>query len=162
MQTHNYLQILVALLGIASTILIFIVREQNNRINAVKNQLSEKKYKVYYEVYSIIFDIIKDQKELSETEIVADDLVKRIIDIKKDLLIYAPDNIVQKFVEWNQMTLSDSTGINHFSAYLELFTLIRQDMGHQKTEISNKDILRAIMVSEEETNKMWKMINQSP
>lgn len=160
MHAHNYLQIAVALLGVLSTILLFIVREQNNRINTVKNQLSEKKYSVYYEVYSIFFDLIKSQQQNDSLENNDDELVNRVVEIKKDLIIYAPDNIVKKYLEWNQVVTNNPTKLSHILLYLDLFILIRQDMGHKKTELNRQDILRSIMINDAEFEKMWRLINE--
>jgi hypothetical protein len=149
-------EILIGSLTLISAGLGFIIREQREKIRIVRNQLSEKKYKVYNEVFSIFFDLIKEQKGLKEAE--DSNLVNQLIDIKKDLLVYAPDIIVKKFIEWNRFISNHKGDIKHAYIYLELFVLIRKDMGNNKTTISESDILKLIMTSDNESETMWKMI----
>lgn len=55
-------EILVAVLIIISSGLGYIIKEQKEKIKSINDQLSEKKYKLYYETYSILFDILKAEK----------------------------------------------------------------------------------------------------
>jgi hypothetical protein len=153
--TFSLSEILVAIMTLVAAALGFKIREQREQIKTIQNQLSDKKYKVYHEVYSIFFDIIKEQKGMTDKKGLA--LSSRLIDLKKDLFIYAPDNIVHKFIDWNLATNAPS-GNRHFDLFLELFILIRKDMGHKETVINSNDILRAIVVSEEEFQKLKKTI----
>ena len=79
-------EILVAVLGILAAGLGYIIKEQRDKINSIKKQLSEKKYKVYHEIYSIFFDLFKQQKGLQKKEHI-NTIGSRLIDIKKDLKI---------------------------------------------------------------------------
>lgn len=88
------------------------------------------------------------------------DMVNQLIDIKMDLLIYAPDDIVQKFLEWNRYISNNEGDLKHAYIYLELFVLIRKDMGHHKTDITEADILRLIMTTDSEFETMWNMIKK--
>lgn len=151
-------EMLVAVLMIIATGFGFIIREQREKIKAIRNQLSDRKYKLYYEIYSVFFDLIKGQKGLKKKG--EKDLVAKLIDTKKDLLIYAPDEIVQKFLEWNRYISNNEGDIKHASIFLELFILIRKDMGQKKTEITEDDILRLIMTTDEEFEKMKLLIKR--
>lgn len=151
-------EILVAVLGILAAGLGYIIKEQRDKINSIKKQLSEKKYKVYHEIYSIFFDLFKQQKGLQKKEHI-NTIGSRLIDIKKDLFIYAPDIIINKFTEWNNSIDSEQGGIKHITVFLELFILIRKDMGHEKTEIVPLDILRSIMINDVEFEKIKEQIN---
>lgn len=141
-------EILVAMLTIISAALGYIIKEQREQIKNIKQQLSDKKYKVYHEVFSFFFDFFKAQKKLIEAP--DSDFVSKLIDIKKDLMIYAPDEIVRKFFEWNNLLSSKSVNPKHLRVFLELCVLIRKDMGHEKTTINVPDILRSIMDGDEE------------
>lgn len=149
-------EILVAVLTLVAAGFGFIIKEQKEKLKTIQNQLSDKKYTVYNEIFTVFFDILKGQKGLKETG--EKDLATRLIDIKKDLFIYAPDNIVKKFIEWNRYISNNVGDIKHARIYLELFVLIRQDMGHEKTKIVEDDILRSIMTTDEEFGKMKEWI----
>jgi hypothetical protein len=148
--------ILIASLSFVVAGLGFVIKEQLDKIKTIQNQLSDKKYKLYHEIYSLFFDIFKQQKGLQDNN--NNDLVIRLIDIKKDLFIYAPDNIVKKFLEWNRYINNHLGDIKHIAVFLELFILIRKDMGNDKTEITNLDILRSIMSNDEEFNNIKKQL----
>lgn len=59
-------EILVAVLTLIAARLAYIIREQREKIKTVRNQLSDKKYKVYNEIFSVFFDLIKGQKGLKK------------------------------------------------------------------------------------------------
>lgn len=141
-------EVLVAILAIISAGLGYIIKEQREQIRNIRQQLSDRKYKVYHEVFSFFFDFFKAQKKLIDTP--DSDFVSKLIDIKKDLMIYAPDEIVRKFFEWNNLLSSKNVNPKHLKVFLELCVLIRKDMGHEKTTISVPDILRSIMDGDEE------------
>lgn len=149
-------EILVAVLIIVSSGLGFIIKEQKEKLKSIKSQLSDKKYKLYHDVYSLFFDLIKSEKGVKKQNIKA--IGTRIIDIKKDLLIYAPDLIVQKFIEWNRYLSNHEGDMRHAKLFLELYILIRKDMGHPKTLINESDILKLIMTSDSEVEQMKQMI----
>ena len=146
--------ILVAVLTLVAGGLSYVIKEQIDKIKTIQNQLSDKKYKVYHEIYSVFFDLFKQQKELHKKN--DNDLVVRLIDIKKDLFIYTPDNIVKKFMEWNGYINNHPGDIRHIVVFLDLFVLIRKDMGQSKTDITSLDILRSIMKTDEEFENMKK------
>lgn len=146
-------EILVAVMTIIAAGLGFVIKEQFDKIRTIQNQLSDKKYKVYHEIYSVFFDLFKRQKGLQKKNDNTD-LGARLIDIKKDLFIYAPDKIVRKFIEWNGYINNHSGDIKHIMIFLDLFVLIRKDMGMSKTEITSLDILRSIMATDEEFEEM--------
>jgi hypothetical protein len=156
-ETISLSNILVAILSIIATGFGFIIKEQKEKIKNIQNQLSDKKYRVYHEIYAIFFDIFKQQKGLTKEDKI-NNLTIRLIDIKKDLFIYAPDHVVKKFLEWNSIVTGSSETNRHFKIFLELFVLIRKDMGHLKTGITDEDILRSIMSSEEDFQKLKKSI----
>lgn len=151
-------EILVTIIGLIATGLGFIVREQREKIKTIRNQLSEKKYHLYNELFGIFFDIIKQQKNKGIDEEYTSELGKKIIDLKKDLFIYAPDNIVKKFLEWGKFVSNNPGNIQHFKLFLELFVLIRKDMGNSKTKINEQDVLRSMMTTDQEFNKMRSLI----
>jgi len=154
--TISLSDILVAVLTIFAGGLGYIIKDQREKIRNIQNQLSDKKYKVYHELYSIFFDLLKQQKNIQKKN--ENDIVNRLIDVKKDLLIYAPDIIVKKFLYWNNYINNHPNDIKHIVIFLEIFTLIRKDMGQSKSAITEMDILRSIMTTDEEFEKMKIML----
>lgn len=154
--TISLSEVLVVVLIIISSGLGYIIKEQKEKLKSIKMQLSEKKYKLYHDIYSIFFDLIKSGKGKNTQNIKT--IGNKIIDIKKDLLIYAPDSITRKFIEWNRFISNNEGDMKHTKIFLELYILIRKDMGHPKTLINESDILKLIMTTDIEVEQMKKMI----
>lgn len=126
----------------------FVIKEQREKIKKIQDQLSDKKYTLYHEIISIFFDILSIQKELkTEKEV---DAVARLLEVKKDMIFYSLDNVLRKFLEWNRSLSDTSNRLKQFDNFLDLFVLIRKDMGYQKTIVTKDDILRLIMVSDKD------------
>lgn len=149
---YNYTSLIpifiTAFLGLLSAFLLFIIKRQKEKIDTIQAQLSDKKYHVYYEIHSIVFDMIKQSKGLIELN--HDDLLNRLFDIKKELLIYSTDTIIKKFMEWmalNEGKKGDTVG--QILAFLDLLVLTRKDMGQKSTILTNKDVLELIMGKKE-------------
>jgi hypothetical protein len=64
--TISLSDILVAMLTIFAGGLGYIIKDQREKIRTIQNQLSDKKYKVYHELYSIFFDLLKQQKNIQK------------------------------------------------------------------------------------------------
>ena len=58
----SYSELIVGILAFISTILGFIIKAQHDKILSIKNQISDKKYNVYNEIFSIFFDIMREGK----------------------------------------------------------------------------------------------------
>ncbi len=143
----SYSELIVGILVFISTILGFIIKVQHDKILSIKNQISDRKYNVYNEIFSIFFDIMREGKGFTK-KLKPNDLPDRIINIKKDLLIYGTDEIIKKFTEWN-VNCNNPNQMLNFQNYLALFILIRKDMGYKKSKLTEKDILRIIMGDDE-------------
>ena len=123
----SYSELIVGILVFISTILGFIIKVQHDKILSIKNQISDRKYNVYNEIFSIFFDIMREGKGFTK-KLKPNDLPDRIIKVKKDLLIYGTDEIIKKFTEWN-VNCNNPNQMLNFQNYLALFILIRKDMG---------------------------------
>lgn len=156
MTFSEYKDLILWGLSILSTYLFFVLQKKNDKIKGIENQLSDKKYKVYHEIFSTIFDLLKGQKNIKQNSEM--ELVERLIDIKKDMIIYAPDNILNKFLDWQNFVGDNPEDQKHFNIYLELLILIRKDMGNSKTKLRNDNLLRSIMSSTEEFEKFRKQL----
>lgn len=144
-------EVLLLILGTLSTFLIWRVQHQKEKIRNVESQLSDRKYQMYSELVYILFDISggeKIGKKVSQR-----DLLKRILAIKKDMFIYAPDNIFKKFTDWTLEIENNNGSVNHFKVYFELMKLVRKDMGQKNTKISIDDFMLFYMQSRSEYEK---------
>ena len=152
----SYSELIVGILVFISTILGFIIKVQHDKILSIKNQISDRKYNVFNEIFSIFFDIMREGKGFTK-KLKPNDLPDRIIKVKKDLLIYGTDEIIKKFTEWN-VNCNNPNQMLNFQNYLALFILIRKDMGYKKSKLTEKDILRIIMGDDDEYKKFLELM----
>ena len=146
-----YKELLLLIFGSLSTFLIWRVQYQEDRLKSIESQLSDKKYKMYSELIYIFFDLLLGSKtgvEISETE-----LVKRIIDVKKDMYLYASDDIFKKCSEWLLNSQDHDNPTKHFYDYYELIKLIRKDMGNKETKLTLDDFMLFSIQNREEYAK---------
>lgn len=154
----NELPIKETLLVFVSTLSAFLlwrVQYQKEKIKHIESQLSDKKYKMYSDLIYLIFDGVlgsKIGKELSNQEI-----TERLISAKREMFIYAPDDVFRTFTEWFLNIKEGST--EHFKTYFKLMKLIRKDMGHNKTKIELDDFMLFLMQNREEYQKFKKENN---
>jgi hypothetical protein len=151
-----YKEILLLLLGSLSTYLIWRVQYQKDKIKDIESQLSERKYKLYSELVYIIFDVMNSNKlgnPISES-----DLLKRMLDIKRDLFLYAPDIIFKTFTEWTLALNNPNNSTSHFKIYFKMMKLVRKDMGQSSTQINLKDFM-VFLFQNESTYEEFKKIN---
>jgi len=150
-----YKEISLLILGTLSTFLIWKIQHQKEKIKDIENLVSEKKYKLYSELIYIFFDIAnadKLGKKMTERE-----LLKRILDIKKDMFLYAPDEIFKMFTKWTLELNKPNGSINQFKTYFKLIKLVRADMGQSKTRIELDDFMLFYMQNEQEYSKFKEM-----
>ena len=151
----SYSELIVGVLAFVSVLLACIIKIQHDKISSIKNQISDKKYHVYNEVFSIFFDIVREAKGYKKFK--PNELPDRIINVKKDLLIYGTDEIIKQFTEWN-VNCDKPNQILNFQNYLSLFILIRKDMGYKKSELAENDILRIIMGNDKEYSEFLELM----
>ena len=154
----SYSELIVGILTFISVLLGYIIKSQHDKILSIKNQISDKKYHVYNEIFSIFFDTMREDKGYTK-KTKPNDLPDRIINVKKDLLIYGTDEIIKKFTEWN-VNCNTPNQIQNFQNYLSLFILIRKDMGYKKSKLTEKYILRIIMSNDDEYKKFLELMKE--
>ena len=138
-------------------VLLFLLQKKNEQLKIVKEKISDKKYEAYNQVLTIFFDLFKSVKNIKTVN--EKQLVNKIIDLKKFLLLYANDEILRKFFEWNNSLQSGGNNLAQFDTYLELMILIRKDMGNPDTKITRDEILRSIADSEETYLELKRLIS---
>ena len=152
LESLPYKEIFLLILGTLSTFLIWRVQFQKDKIKNIESQLSEKKFEIYSELVYIIFDTMhgdKIGKKVSDKE-----LLKRILDIKKNMFLYASDEMFDSFKNWTlELQKPGNNGVDHFKKYFELMKLVRNDMGQTNSKISLDDFMIYIMQNEEEYYK---------
>lgn len=151
-----YKEILLLILGTVSTFLVWKIQYQKEKIKTIENLVSDKKYKLYSELIYIFFDITKGEK-IGKT-LKPEELLRRLFDIKKDMFLYAPDEIFKTFTKWT-LQIDKGDAIDQFKTYFELIKLVRKDMGHIKTKIGLDDFMLFYMQSESEYQKFKQIHN---
>lgn len=146
-----YKEILLLLLGTLSTFLLWRLQHQKDRIKNIESQLSERKYKLYSELIYLIFDVMNSNK--LDIKLTQNEILKRILNIKKEMFIYAPDEVFRAFTKWTLELKKADIGVNHFKKYFEVMKLARKDMGQISTKIDLDDFMLFIMQDEEEYKK---------
>jgi len=146
-----YKEILLLLFSSLIAFLTWRLQHQKDKLKNIESQLSDRKYKMYSELLYILFDISNGDKIGKPVPL--KELSKRYNDIKKDMFLYAPDEIFQTYTQWLLVLSKDGTGINHFKTYYTLLKLVRKDMGQVKTKISLDDFMLFYMQNESEYNK---------
>lgn len=137
--------------------LYFRLNKKTDELKSVKDKLSDQKYKLYNELYSVFFDLIKAKnKSNGQKAKMNTSLANKLVDIKKDMFIYAPDDILIKFLHWNKQINEADNILENMMEFFDILVEIRKDMGNEKTIISNEDILESILISENELSKLSK------
>lgn len=152
-----YKEILISVLGFISAFLIIRIQFQNEKIKNIQNQLSEKKHQVFSEAVNIIFDLFnggKIGKPLKE-----DVLLKRILNLKKELFIYSSDEIFKAYTKWTLSIKNNEGKTDHFKYYFDMLVLIRKEMGNKNTELSIDDFMLFLMQDKDEYEKFKKVNN---
>lgn len=138
MKVETIMPSLVGVLTAAIAIIGYFLHRQTERIKIVENQVSENKYKAYNQIVGYFYDILKDVKFNKKPKL---NSAEKLIDFKKDLLIYGSDKVFQKYISWLTYTTTYPGDNRHFKYFLELLIEIRKDMGNKKTKITKKDIM---------------------
>lgn len=154
---ENIVTIIAAGLSGIVAILLFLLQRKNEQLKIVKEKISDKKYEAYNQVLSIFFDLFKSVKNLKNVN--EKQLPNKIIDLKKFLLLYANDDILRKFFDWNKSAQTEENRLAQFDKYLELMILIRKDMGNPDTKITTDEVLRSLADSEETYLELKRLIS---
>jgi hypothetical protein len=142
-----------SIVSILSSIIILlgvILKMYHDRYREIKLKLSDKKYQTYSEIITVLFDMINRQNGLSH--ISDDDILKRIMNIKRDVLLYGSDKVIRTFFKWEENQLTKK----RLLIWIELVVLVRKDMGNKWSRISVKDIFKSLLKPSED----WKSLKK--
>ena len=151
-----YSEYIIWLLGVVVLSLSYIIKNQYEKIKEIKSQLSEKKYELYLKIYSVFFELVEKKSKNQKPTKKIENLVS---EIKKEMFIYAPDKIVEKFLEWNNNDLNEENTLKRLDFFNELLILIRKDMGNPKSKITKDDLIRSVLSSKDEFLKFKESIS---
>ncbi len=156
MEILPFKEILLLIMTALSSYLIWRVQFQKDKIKNIENQLAERKYKMYSELIHLLFDISNSEKigkKISDKE-----LLIKLLSVKKEMFIYAPDKIFKKFTEW-LLQLNNQGSVDHFITFFDLMKMMREDMGHLKTKINLDDFMLFYMQNRDEYKKFKEIYN---
>lgn len=153
-----YKEIMLSLLGTLSAFLIWRVQHQKDKIKDIESQLSEKKYKLYSEIVYLVIDLSMAHK-MGEKALTGKDIQKRLLTAKRDMFLYAPDNIFKTYTDWTLELQGEHPGVNHFKTYFKMMKLIRKDMGFRSSKIDLDDFMLFLMQNKEEYRKFKEVNN---
>ena len=126
----------------------WLYRHEKERRLQIEKQLSDKKYDVYIKLLTVFFDILKQVKKGQKTN--ETKLIDRMMDIKKELLIFGNDGVLFAFFRWEKHSQTKS----NLKALAELIIEVRKDMGNPKTKISTKDFLKSLVQTDQDYEKL--------
>jgi hypothetical protein len=128
--------VLVVLLGGVG----WLYKHERERRTAAEHQVSERKYQAYLTLLNIFFEqmkAIRQKKQLDQ-----DELVDRMFDANKELMLYASDDVLSLYHDWLNKSRAGVVDMEQFGS---LIVAIRKDMGHPKTHITSDEVLRQMI-----------------
>lgn len=139
----EYFQIFIPILLVLLGGVGWLYRHEKEKRLEIEKQLSVKKYDVYVRLLTVFFNILKQVKKGQSTN--ADKLVDTMIEIKKDIIIFGSDEVLNNFFNWEKKSQSKES----LKALSELVISVRRDMGNPKTKITSNDFLKSLVQDEE-------------
>ena len=126
-----------------------VIAWQTEKLRTMREQLSEKKYNAYADAVKMFYSVLKDAKANRTTN--NNEMMDRMIDIKRDILMYGSDKVFRAFNNW--LIASGGTNVKgQFAAFLDFVLEMRKDLCNNKTK---HDILLNLTQSEEEARKLF-------
>src|SRR5690606_17869889 len=126
----------------------WLYRHEKERRLQIEKQLSDRKYDVYIKLLTVFFDILKQVKKAQPTN--SSKLIDKMLDIKKELIIFGNDNVLFSFFRWEKQSQTKS----NLKALAELIIEVRKDMGNPKTSITTKDFLKSLVSTESDFKEL--------
>ena len=145
------LKILLAIFSTSTLIFATWLKIQSDKIRDIKSKVSDKKYQTYHEMLAILFDLINQTKDLKSVS--EDEVLLRIMTVKRDLILYGNDKMVNKFFEWEDNQLKRAYRLWNWA---ELAAIARKDMGNRWTRVNADKILRSLFDNKQEYEEFKK------
>lgn len=148
--TELAFKVITGLLSLAVPFLLYRIKRQNDELTAIREKLSDKKFESYTDIFDLFFDLFKKRIAPKGAD---KKMVNDLLDVQKRFLIYASDDVLNKYIEWKSSTGKYTIG--HMIPLLEIFPLIRKDMGNKDTTLTAKDILKILMLGTEDIDAFY-------
>jgi len=157
MSYENIIAILSVVISAIVAVAGYIIARQTEKLRTMREQLSEKKYNAYADAVKMFYTVLKDVHKHKPTN---NEVMKsKMIDMKRDILMYGSDKVFQAFNTWLLLSNKESNNGNNnkeqLVAVLDFILEMRKDMCNNNTKLTTHDILLNITQSEEEAKKLF-------
>jgi hypothetical protein len=125
----------------------WLLRSEREKRRETEKQLSDKKYAVYSEIFSLLFEVVKGTKTNKQWD--TEDVGERMLTIVQNLIVYGSDSVLQKFSNWKRYS-GEIDGISAMVMFTDILTEIRKDMGHPETKMK-LDTLWGMIITDYDT-----------
>jgi len=124
-----------------------VVANQQRKLE-VMIALERRKRELYSKFLSLFFETLKKGKKIDQ-----DKLSDQLMDIAKDMTVYASDEVLRLFVQFRTMALDKDRDAKKIVEWFgEIILQIRKDLGYSTTKIETKDVLSVFIV---DINKLY-------
>lgn len=145
------LEILSLLLTSVLIVLGWLYNRRTEEIKIMRNQLSERKHKVYAEIIDSFYSVLKDIKSHKDTNM--KNMGFKMLDVKRDIFMYGSDEVFMAFNDW----LVNSSTPLQFEMYLKFILSIRKDICGS-TKLKEEDVLLNLIQDKGEVEKFKDMM----
>lgn len=153
MEITILLAIISAVATLACAVLGAILHRKTERIKIMEGQLSEKRYAAYAKLYDFFYELFKNISDPKKQN--SKDMRSKLIDAKKELIMYGTDEVVFALNQY-LTSLSDDSTYRQLDYFLDIMLLIRKDMCGS-TKVNRDDIMLSIMQDKNELQKFKAM-----
>ena len=140
----EWLQVLTPILVLALAGLGYLYKAEREKREAVERQLSDKKYETYVALMGVFFGMLTRTLSGRSTE-PGTEVVAKMIDIHKDLMIYGADEVLTTYESWMTETRRSQTPQKALRGFGEVVVAIRRDMGQRETKVTSDHVLRLLI-----------------
>ena len=152
MSHENIIALLSIIISAIVTIAGIIIARQSEKLRTMREQLSQKKYNAYADAVKMFYSVFKDAR--AHRTMNNDEMMDRMIDIKRDIFMYGSDKVFRAFNRW-LLIAKEGNDKAQFAAFLDFVLEMRKDLCNNKTNLNKNDILLNLTQSEEETRKIF-------
>lgn len=152
MSQENIIALLSVLISAIVAVAGIIIAWQTEKLRTMREQLSEKKYNAYADAVKMFYSILKDSRLHKPTN--NDEMLEKMIDIKRDIFMYGSDKVFQAFNTW-LLAAKEDNNKEQFSAFLDFVLETRKDLCSNKTKLTKHDILLNLTQSEKEARLLF-------
>lgn len=152
MSHENIIAILSVVISAIVAVAGIIIAWQTEKLRKMREQLSEKKYTAYADAVKMFYTVLKDVNKNKATN--NEVMTSKMIDMKRDILMYGSDKVFHAFNTWLLSTNKDNHNADknkqQLTAFLDLVLEMRKDMCNNNTKLTKHDILLNLTQSEED------------